>query len=160
MRTSIASGTLLTDIANSTGTRDGAAINFISRIVIIGNIAGSRVFSVVNSGTTNQDVGYSYNTINHSNMLDLIRRNVALMTRNVTDTMLMDYSSQLDFVLFKNQDFRIDLSGGSIGSFITSKKKTLIVQGGDIVIDDERVNAANWDDAPIALIALKGTDGK
>lgn len=63
----------------------------------MGNIAGSRVYSVVNNPTVNQDVGYSYKTINHSEILNMIRRNIALMSRNIDDGALDPVSTDAKF---------------------------------------------------------------
>lgn len=79
----------------------GVPINFVSKIAIVGNIAGSRVFSVENNGKVNQDVGYSYKTINHANILNMIRRSIALMTRNIDDATLALATSPFDFIIRK-----------------------------------------------------------
>ena len=75
----------------------GTPINFVSKIAIVGNIAGSRVYSVTNSGIQNQNVGYSYKTINHASILNLIRKNIALMTRNVE---FSTYDTEADVVTY------------------------------------------------------------
>ena len=108
----------------------GVPINFVSKIAIVGNIAGSRVFSVQNNGVVNQDVGYSYKTINHANILNMIRRNIALMTRNIDDSELdpADVNdNKFNFIIRKNQDFRISLN--SLTPYITAKKRSIIVIG-------------------------------
>jgi hypothetical protein len=136
----------------------GVPINFISRIAIVGNIAGSRVFSVANNGVVNQDVGYSYKTINHADILNMIRKNIALMTRNVEDSDMDDPNDSPDFVVIKNKDLNIQLS--SLTPYITAGKRSLIVIGGDIVIDDVDVNSLDWSQPTIGLIALKDASGK
>ena len=136
----------------------GVPINFVSKIAIVGNIAGSRVYSVVNNPTINQDVGYSYKTINHSAILNMIRKNIALMTRNIDDSVLETMASPFDFVILKNQDFRIQLS--SIVPYIGAGKRSIIVIGGDIVIDEADVNSLSWTNPTMALIALKDASGK
>lgn len=81
----------------------GVPINFVSKIAIVGNIAGSRVFSVQNNGVVNQDVGYSYKSINHANILNMIRKNIALMSRNISDSDLDPVSTdtKFDFIIRK-----------------------------------------------------------
>lgn len=81
---------------------NGVPINFVSRIAIVGNIAGSRVFSVENNSLVNQDVGYSYTTINHARLLDLIRKNIAIMSRNISDADLIDVNSPHNFLIRKD----------------------------------------------------------
>lgn len=113
-----------TDIADPLG---GAPVNFISKIAVVGNIAGSRVFSVQNNATTNQDVGYTYKTINHANILNLIRKNIALISRNISDSSLASISNSVDFIIQKNSDFIIQNS--SLNPYITAKKRSIIVIG-------------------------------
>ncbi len=100
MWTSI-SGALLPTTTTVVDPLAGVPINFVSKIAIVGNIAGSRVFSVENNGKVNQDVGYSYKTINHANILNMIRRNIALMTRNIDDATLALATSPFDFIIRK-----------------------------------------------------------
>ena len=128
----------------------GVPINFVSKIAIVGNIAGSRVFSVENNGKVNQDVGYSYKTINHANILNMIRRNIALMTRNIDDATLALATSPFDFIIRKWADYRIDS-----GWTMPSGKKSIIVIGGDIVMDQVDVNSEQWINRTIGLISLK-----
>jgi hypothetical protein len=126
MWTSI-SGSLLPTPITTVDPLAGVPINFISKIAIVGNIAGSKVFSVVNNGVVNQDVGYSYKTVNHGNILNMIRKNIALMTRNIDDTTLAAIVSPLDFVIIKNNDLRIELS--SLTPYLTAGKRSIIVIG-------------------------------
>lgn len=151
------SGTTLPTAATVVDPLAGVAINFVSRIAIVGNIAGSRVFSVQNNGVVNQDVGYSYKTINHADILNMIRKNIALMTRNVDNTTLANITSPLDFVILKNQDLRIELS--SLTPYITAGKRSIIVIGGDIVINEVDVNSLAWSNPTMGLIALKDASG-
>lgn len=126
MWTSI-SGALLPTVATRPDPLAGVPINFVSKIAIVGNIAGSRVFSVENNGVVNQDVGYSYKAINHANILNMIRRNIALMTRNIDDSALAVIASPFNFVIVKNNDLRIELS--SLTPYLTAGKRSLIVIG-------------------------------
>jgi hypothetical protein len=136
----------------------GIPINFVSKIAIVGNIAGSRIYSVVNNPTVNQDVGYSYKTINHAEILNMIRKNISLMTRNIDEGTLETVGSPFDFVILKNQDFRIQSS--SIVPYIGAGKRSIIVIGGDIIINETDVNSLAWANPTIALIALKDSAGK
>jgi hypothetical protein len=126
MWTSITGATLPTT-STIVDPLSGVAINFVSKIAIVGNIAGSRVFSVENNGVVNQDVGYSYKAINHANILNMLRKNIALMTRNVDDSDMDDPSDSPDFVVIKNTDFRIENS--SLTPYITAGKRSIIVIG-------------------------------
>lgn len=54
-------------------------VNFIGKIAIIGNIAGTRIYNM-----SNQNVGYVYNTLNQANILNTIRKNIALVSRNIS----------------------------------------------------------------------------
>lgn len=61
----------------------GASVNFIGKVAVIGNVAGSRVFEVYNTNQyQNQNVGISYSTLQHANLLNQIRGNIARITRN------------------------------------------------------------------------------
>lgn len=83
------------------------------------------MFSVQNNGVVNQDVGYSYKTINHANILNMIRRNIALMTRNIDDSDLASPANTFDFVVQKDgTDYRID-SGWNV----PIGKRSIIVIG-------------------------------
>jgi hypothetical protein len=65
----------------------------------------------------NQDVGYSYRTVNHPSILNMIRRNIALMSRNISDSDLADINSQHQFIIKKDgSDYTID--GGWFGGTI------------------------------------------
>lgn len=150
------SGSTVPDGTTISDPLDGVPINFVSRIAIVGNIAGSRVFSVENNALVNQDVGYSYKTVNHPKILNMLRRNIALISRNISDAELVNVNSQHDFIILKNPlnpDFRINFS--NFLPYITAGKRSIVVIGGDIIIDEVTVNAINWWDKNIALIALK-----
>lgn len=142
-------------ISTTTDPLAGVPINFVSSIAIVGNIAGSRVYSVSNNAQVNQDVGYSYRTINHADILNFLRKNIALMSRNISDAELSNVSSVHDFLIYKNQDYRIEYGGWNV----PSGKKSIIVMGGDIIINQSDVNSLLWANTPIALIALKDSSG-
>jgi hypothetical protein len=141
----------LTGLPTSGSTADplsGVSVNFISKIAVVGNIAGSRVFSVANNATINQDVGYSYKTINHADILNLIRKNIALISRNISDSDLANENNTLDFFIKKT-----DYTPGS--GDLPDKKKSAIVIGADIILTQAYINSTIWDKSPIGLIALK-----
>ena len=89
----------------------------------------------------------------------MIRKNISLMTRNVSDTSI---SAPFDFVILNNQDLRLDPA--ILTPYITAGKRSLIVIGWDIILNDVDINAGTdavaWAKSPIALIALKGASGK
>lgn len=94
---------LLPDATTLVNPLAGVPINFVSRIAIVGNIAGSRIFSVANNGIVNQDVGYSYKSINHAAILNMLHKNIALMTRNIDDADLDPAATdtKFDFIVRK-----------------------------------------------------------
>lgn len=143
------SGATLPDPTIIADPLGGAAVNFVSKIAIVGNIAGSRVFSVQNNAVINQDVGYSYKTINHADILNLIRKNVAIISRNISDSDLANENNTLDFFI-KKTDYTLG-SGGDL----PNTKRSAIVVGADIILTEKYINATIWNKSPIALIALK-----
>lgn len=144
--------------ATPTDPLNGAPINFISKIAIVGNIAGSRVYSVENNPIVNQDVGYSYKTINHANILNMIRRNIALISRNIDVATLEDTASPHDFLIIQDgSDYHIDLGWNNA---TINGKRSIILIGGDIIIDQALVNSELWNNRALGLIALKDASGK
>jgi len=136
------------------------SLHFVSKIAIVGNIAGTRVYSVTNSGVTNQDVGYTYKTVNHASILNLLRKNIALMTRNIDPARLVDNNliNPFDFVL-QSIDNMADPDFDFVWSYVPSKK-SIIVIGGDIILDQEDINSNSINlTQPIWLIALKDSTG-
>ncbi len=64
---------------------------------------------MANNPIVNQDVGYSYKTINHANILNMIRRNIALMSRNIDAATLESVGSPHDFLIIADgSDYHID----------------------------------------------------
>lgn len=139
------------------------SLHFVSKIAIVGNIAGTRVYSVTNSGITNQDVGYTYKTVNHASILNLLRKNIALMTRNVDSDYFKDDSSlnRFDFILQNkinepvDPDYVFDASW-NLPTFWGRKIRSIIVVWWDIIMDQPNINsdATNLTE-PIWVIALK-----
>lgn len=151
------SGSVIPGSGSISDPLNGVPINFVSRIAIVGNIAGSRVFSVQNNSIVNQDVWYSYNTVNHSNILNMLRKNIALMSRNISDTDLLSASSIYDFVIIKWADLRINEA--LLIPYITGKKRSIIVIWWDIILSWVDINSSAWANKNIALIALKDNSG-
>lgn len=149
------SGSVVPDASTPTDPINGVPINFVSKIAIVWNIAGSRIFSVENNATVNQDVWYSYTTVNHANILNLIKKSISIISRNISDADLASLTSPHNFLIYKsiptyNMDFW----------WITPlTKRSIIVIGWDILIDKAIINAENWTNKPIWLIALKDNNG-
>lgn len=137
-------------IASQTGVLfDGIGLNFIGRIAIIGNIAGTRIYNV-----TNQQLGYVFSSINHSEMLNTIRKNIAILSRNAVPSELADtFSSKFNFMIQRGSDY--DTSGW--WWTWPSAKNSIIIIWGDIILDESQIGldtAANR-----AMIAIKDENG-
>lgn len=149
---------------SNSGTLNPAAIRFISKIVLIGNIAGDRVFRVENvvngASSVDQDLGYNYASINHANIFNTLRKNISLMIRNIPSAILADVNSSLEFVYLKNDYTIDDLKMFSLRA-LPNKKRTIIVEGGNIylTLSSQSLWLWTWQE-PIALIALKDATGK
>lgn len=150
------SGSTVPDNTTVSDPLDGVPINFVSRIAIVGNIAGSRVFSVENNTIVNQDVWYSYKTVDHPSILNMLRRNIALMSRNISATDLVDINSPHEFIIKKdsaNPDFRIEFN--ELIPYLTAWKRSIIVIWWDIILNQTEINSTSWSAKNIALIAIK-----
>ena len=69
-----------------TGTAGSSNVNYVGRVAIIGNIAGSKIFNFVNlEGESAQSPGQTIasGAVLHIDLFNTIRRNVSLLTRNV-----------------------------------------------------------------------------
>jgi hypothetical protein len=130
-------------------------LNFIWRIAIIGNIAGSRIYSVAS-----QQLGFVFSSINQADILNIVRKNIALITRNVADLDLADPTpNNLNFMLIKWSDY--DTSGGWWTWPAT--KRSIIVVWGDIILggnpSDSHIQIGLPTEADRALIALQDENG-
>lgn len=137
------------DPITSTGiTMDGVSIEFVGKIAIIWNIAGTRIFDL-----PNQNIGYVFTLAKHAVIMNTIHQNLALLTRNIADAVLRDPGSSFDFLIEKSQDYVfVFWDTWPVG------KKTIVSYGHDIVLDT--TNTIGQDDGVIrALIALKDNDG-
>lgn len=145
-------------------------IRFIGKIAIIGNIAGTRVFSVQNVWNHyDQDMRNAISSVNQSSIFNTIRKNIALMTRNVPKAMYIYKSpdlrtypqSNLDFMEV-SWDYNIDNNWNIrdnlwYKALNTAFKKTVIVRWGDVNLDKEWINmsGSEWGNPAFALIVLK-----
>jgi hypothetical protein len=124
---------------------NGVGLNFIGKIAIIGNIAGTRIFNV-----TNQQVGYIFSTINHADMLNTIRKNIALISRNADPTELANpLGVAFNFLLQKGSDYDTSNPGWTW----PTGKRSIIIIGGDVILDQAQIGLNT--DTSRAIIALK-----
>ena len=127
---------------------NGMGLNFIGKIAIIGNIAGTRIFNV-----TNQQVWYVFTTINHADMLNIIRKNIALLSRNADPTeMANPFGTKFNFLLQRGADYDTSVPGWTW----PSSKKSIIIIGGDVILDQADIGLVNTNKA---LIVLKDESG-
>ena len=130
-------------------TLDGIWVNFIGKIAIIGNIAGTRIYNM-----TNQNVWYVFNTINHAGILNTIRKNVALISRNVPNTSLAS-GSGVNFIYQKSPSFDYDTTFAWVWP---ANERSIIIEWRDVVLNQIEIGDASTT-APRAIIALKDANG-
>lgn len=83
----------------------------------------------------------------------MLRRNIALISRNIDDATLASFASPHQFYIQKDgTDFYIPLGWNQL---ILNGKRSVIVIGSDIVFDSDRINSDQWINKNIAFIALK-----
>lgn len=134
---------------NQTGiTLDGVSVNFIGKMAIIGNIAGSRIYNM-----TNQNVGYVFNSANQSSILNTIRKNIALISRNIPQAVL-DAGTGLKFIYQKSAWFDYDMTYG----IWPTGKRSIIIEGKDVVLNQTTIGDSTSTE-PRAIIALKDANG-
>lgn len=124
-------------------------LNFIGKIAIIGNAAGTKIFNVAN-----QQIGFTFDSIHQAEILNNIRKNIAGITRNVDTSLLSDpFSSFPDFLYIKDSD--LDTRWG--GWTWPASKKTIIVIWWDVILDPATI----WLDTVTdrAMIVLKNESG-
>ena len=84
---------------------------------MIGNIAGTKVFQVVNQNRyVNQNVGFTYSTVQHAPLINEIRGNVARLTRNVAPhahVTVPNTSQQSTFLYNSDKDYCFDSPTGT-----------------------------------------------
>jgi hypothetical protein len=123
-------GTPISTITQTGISTAGLGVNFIGKIAIIGNIAGTRIFEL-----PNQNVGYVYTTTNHASIMNTINKNLSIMSRNIADSILSDEFSGLDFLVTKSSDYIFDFNKAWPAS-----KRTIAVIGRDIILDQADIN--------------------
>lgn len=126
-------------------------MNFIGKIAIIGNISGTRIYNI-----TNQNVGYIFGISNHSEVLNTIRRNVSLISRNVPSVDLANRSSpKVNFLLYTDGS---DYDTSIPGWVWQWEKRSIIVVGADVILGQDTIGYDT--DPDRAIIALKDATGK
>ncbi len=130
-------------------TLDGIGLNFIGKIAVIGNIAGTRIYNL-----PNQQVGYIFSSINHAEILNTIRKNIALISRNVASVDLVDsFSTKFDFMIQNGSDYDTSTPWWTW----PAAKRSIIITGADIILDQAQIGIDT--SAERALIALKDVNG-
>lgn len=132
---------------------DGISVNFIWQIAVLGNVAGNRIFDL-----EEQSVWYVFTTATHASIINKIRQNIALISRNIADAELSNPTSTHNFLIQKDADYEMWI--WDVWPTHPTNKRTIIVVGHDIVLD---TSYDIWDpnnDIPRALIALKDANGK
>lgn len=128
---------------------DGISVHFVGKIAVIGNIAGTRIYEL-----PNQNVGYVFSAANQSTIMNTIRKNIALMSRNISDATLANPISALSFLIKKDDDYLFDFSND-----IPAGKRSVIVIGHDIIIDKTSGTLGSDDGTVRSIIALKDANG-
>ena len=102
-------------------------MNFIGKIAIIGNISGTRIYNM-----TNQNVGYVFGITNHSEILNTIRKNVSLISRNVAPADLTNpFGTKVNFLLYNSaSDYDTSIPGWTW----PTTKRSIIVIGADVIL--------------------------
>jgi hypothetical protein len=131
-------------------TANGLNINFVGKIAIIGNIAGTRIFDL-----PNQNVGYVFTTSNHAKVMNTLQKNIALLTRNISDAILENPASIFEFMVMRNSDYAFDIAN----PIWPVNKRTIVVVGHDVVLDTTNNIGQRADGKTTALIVLKDHDG-
>lgn len=142
----------ITSISQSWITAWWLSVNFVGKIAIIGNIAGTRIFNV-----PNQNVGYVFTTTKHADIINAIRKNLAILSRNIDDTTLADVNSNFTFLVKKNGDYAFDISNPVWPT--AQWKRTIFVVGHDIVLDTTNDIGHDSDGITRAIVALKDDNG-
>lgn len=138
------------DPVTSSGiTMDGVGIHFIGKMAIIGNIAGTRIFEL-----PNQNVGYVFSNTSHASIMNTIRKNIALISRNIDASTLASDTSPFNFLIRKDQDYVF-----YFGDVWPVWKDSIIIIGHDVVLDTSNDIGNDTDGKVRWLIVLKDEDG-
>ncbi|GAB0174490.1 MAG: hypothetical protein HHAS10_03690 [Candidatus Altimarinota bacterium] len=125
--------------------------DFKNKTKILGNIGGKRAFDI------EYTLGVKFSNVNTSEILNSIRKNIGLMTRNIQSNHMNTVSNTNNFLesftYYKGIDITdpgTKLSGNHL--------KSVIVEGGNIYIDNDVIKD-NSVDAARAIIAIKDENG-
>lgn len=149
------------------GSASGVDVGFVGRVKVIGNIGGSKTFSL-----EQYSLGDTFQDHSLTDALNSIRRNLAIMTRNISDNQKntsVSYNSQYKLTWnpqqLNNQVIFYDISGdfvptkrGSSSIFDSSWIQSLIVRDGDIYINSDIFPHTDTK-KPLVIIALSGENG-
>ncbi len=142
-------GTPITPTAQTGIVANALGINFIGKIAIIGNIAGTRIYE-----SAYQTVANIFSTTKHAEIMNSVHKNVTLLSRNIDDVTLADETSAFDFMVVKTSDFIFDF-----GRAWPTNKRTVVTVWQDIILDQEDINPNPESFPTRALIALKDYNG-
>ncbi len=117
---------------------------FVGRVKILGNAGGNTVFD----SFYGQWVKLNASLFNTT--LQRIRKNVGLLTRNLSD-------SQKNWTLVGDKKFYINQTSVTNASVLGSDTRSLIVVGNDLIINTNIINSSN---PPKGIIVLRDNDGK
>lgn len=147
------------------------AINFIGRVAVLGNIAGTKIFEITNqSQYNNQNPGYNYQTVQHIPIINAIRGSVAQLTRNLDKNNYKIHPFN-NFIYNESSDYCINSNPLSSANCNSNGEKvqdlngidTIIIKWHDVIIDSN-FNVPSTSSASQhkmkAIIALSNENGK
>lgn len=125
-----------------------ANVNFIWKVAIIGNIAGTKVFDVINNYQyENQKLGYSYSTVRHSELINQVRANIAHLVRNIDFSQFRTnpynriiYNDSSDYCLSDLGNYASSCRWNPHVIRVSDADKnltTIVTYGKDIIIDSD-----------------------
>ena len=123
-------------------TSTTVSAGFEWRVKIIGNIGGNSAFNTLTA------LGSRFNASLMNDTLQGVRKNVSLLTRNIptqyanafTDTTPQSLSNKLIYVNTSSTVSTLVYTGSMVGEFPTSNTDSLILIGGDLIIDADIIN--------------------
>ncbi len=89
--------------------------------------------------------------------MNILQKNIALLSRNIADSVLENSESAFNFMIKKSADYAFDI-GNPIWPSSAQWKRTIVVIGKDIILDTSNIIGVN-DGVPRALVAFKDHDG-
>lgn len=146
-------GTTNTGTTNTWVTNTGTTEWFEGRVKVLGNIWGNSTFDTFYSAGTKFNASLLNDTLNR------IRKNVALITRNIPANLANNFGNTTPEAL-GNKIVYINTSsalqtltyGAAMTSYFPSSADSLIIIGGDLIIDTDIINSSNL---PKGIIVLK-----